>query len=763
MSRFTGAAYSWATVAISVAVLGCDTTGTGPAVTAKPAASPVIAEGAPATRLASSGPRRGAQLGAPQLVKITPDGREVLFLKMTSPASGQALYVFDLATGAERVLLTAEKLVGSTAATRPATAPPPEGGTRRGRGGAPGVMAGIAQYLMSLDGSTLIVTAAGRQFTVDRATLASREITGIPTRLGYKLSADGKTIAFHRDSEVWSLDLTTMSEHQLTRGAGGNISFGVAEFVSQEEFDRRDGFWLAADGKHLAYQRTDTTGMEVLTAEDVTHQEAAPYVSPYPRPGKRNADVRLFISATSGSGRAAECTWDHDKYPYLAQASWSEPGAPLTVVLFNRLQTELVVMGFTERGGEGKLLHRETDPAWVNLTSPAWLAGGRKFLWLTERNGSNQLELHDVASGRATVLTTPEFGFQSVLGSDASAGVAYVTAGQMGEAPRVYRVPLDPAKGQPELVTAAPGTHAMTFARAGGTWLDMANLDGKTTWEVHSAGNGKAGELGSMTLPVIGGGPNVEIGWIDAIDPALRGIKYHYAVVRPRDFDASKKYPVIVSVYAGPSVTVVREDKRAYVRDQLMADRGAIVVMLDGRGTPGRGRDWERCIKGNLIDIQLTDQVAGLKALCAKYPEMDAGRVGVHGWSFGGYFSAMAAMRRPDVFKVAVAGAPVAAWEDYDTAYTERYLDLPENNPAGYRASSVLTYCKDLRVPLLIIHGTADDNVYLMHSMKIVRALIDAGKDFDFLPMPGSHHGPGDPATSARVNQKTTDFLFSHL
>jgi dipeptidyl-peptidase-4 len=199
------------------------------------------------------------------------------------------------------------------------------------------------------------------------------------------------------------------------------------------------------------------------------------------------------------------------------------------------------------------------------------------------------------------------------------------------------------------------------------------------------------------------------------------------------------------------------------VLQQWLADQGFIVVWLDGRGTPRRGREWERVIKHNMIDVPLEDQVAGLAALGEKYAEMDLTRVGITGWSFGGYFSAMAAMRRPDVYQAAVAGAPVCDFRDYDTHYTERYMGLPEENKAGYDASSVLTYCKDLSVPLLIIHGTADDNVYFLHSLKMTEELFRAGRKFEFLPLAGFTHMVPDPEVTIRLQSRIAAFFKQHL
>jgi dipeptidyl aminopeptidase/acylaminoacyl peptidase len=238
--------------------------------------------------------------------------------------------------------------------------------------------------------------------------------------------------------------------------------------------------------------------------------------------------------------------------------------------------------------------------------------------------------------------------------------------------------------------------------------------------------------------------------WFDAV------------VIRPRSFERGRKYPVILSVYAGPTTTVVRANPREYLRDQWMADQGYIVVSLDGRGTPGHGRAWERAIKGNLIEIALADQVAGLKALGEKYPEMDLSRVGVTGWSFGGYFTVMATLMRPDIFRCGVAGAPVTDWLDYDTHYTERYMDLPAANPEGYRKTSALTYAPDLKRPLLLIHGLTDDNVYVMHTLKLADALYRAGRPFDLLPLTGTHL-MSDPVQTLRLWTRIIDFFNAHL
>jgi len=238
---------------------------------------------------------------------------------------------------------------------------------------------------------------------------------------------------------------------------------------------------------------------------------------------------------------------------------------------------------------------------------------------------------------------------------------------------------------------------------------------------------------------------------------------YWTAVVRPRNFDKSKKYPVIVDVYGGPHHQQVVAAMRNWLLPQWLADQGFIVVSVDNRGTPGRGDDWEDAVYQKFGSVPLEDQVAGLKALGKKHPEVDLKRVGIHGWSFGGYMSALAVLKRPDVYKAAVAGAPVTDWEDYDTHYTERYLGLLPESKKAYEEASLLPLAPKLERPLLLVHGTADDNVYFRHTLRLSNALFRAGKDFELLPLPGLTHMVPDPVVTQRLHSRIARFFQTHL
>ena len=281
------------------------------------------------------------------------------------------------------------------------------------------------------------------------------------------------------------------------------------------------------------------------------------------------------------------------------------------------------------------------------------------------------------------------------------------------------------------------GLDSATFAKDGSAYV----LTSTTTRQmpqatVFSADDKPLGDLPSVAEdpPFL---PNVSIQKVGA------GAGFYTAIVRPRNFDAKKRYPVLLYVYGGPTALMVQSGMGNWLLAQWLADQGFIVAVVDNRGTPYRSLEWERAVYGKFGSVPLDDQVQGLRALGEKFPEMDLERVGVYGWSFGGYMSALSVLRRPDVFKAAIAGAPVADWEDYDSHYTERYLGLPKDNAEAYKAASLLTYAAELKRPLLLVHGTADDNVYFRHSLKLADALFREDRVFDLLPLSGiTHRGP---------------------
>lgn len=517
--------------------------------------------------------------------------------------------------------------------------------------------------------------------------------------------------------------------------------------------DRHEGFWWSPDSQAIAYQETDNAEVESRYIADPLHPETQPAKNFYPRSGTKNAKVRLGI--VSRAGRTTRwIEWDREKYPYLARVVWEQAAAPLTILVQNRAQQEQLLLGVDPMLATHELL-REKDSAWLNLDSkpmPVWFKDGQQFLWTTERNGTWQVELHSGDGALVRAVTPADFNLDQFIDLNEADRSIVVAGGPDSRERHLFRVPLD-NNAEPKRLTREPGRHNAVFGDAKDQLLHRFDLlDGHSGWEIlRTADGSKIAALPSVAERP-SSVPKVELTRTSGPRPM------DAAIVRPRAFAKDKHYPVILDVYAGPHHKQVMAQADRYMIDQWMADRGYIVVAIDGRGTPGHGREWERAIRGNLIDVALEDQITGLQALAQQEAAMDLKRVGVVGWSFGGYFSAMAIMRKPEVFRCGVAGAPVVTWENYDTYYTERYLGLPSENEQGYKASNVLTYVANLRQPLLLIHGLTDDNVYPQHSMQLADALFRAGKPFNFLPLLGTHM-VSEPMQRLRRQQRIMEFF----
>jgi dipeptidyl-peptidase-4 len=695
--------------------------------------------------------------GHPHSFRITPDADAVLFLRSGPRSFVNDLWMLDVATGQERVLLTAEQILQGAEEQLSA-----EERARRERMRM--ASRGIAAFDLSPDGRTLLVPLSGRLFLVDRARSgqkgAVRELVssgGFP--IDPRFSPDGTKIAVVRDGNLWVIDVASGRERRLTTRPHEHIEYGTAEFVAQEEMNRYEGFWWSPDSRSLLVQITDTSGVEQMHILDPMHPEQAPHQAPYPRAGMPNAVVELALVPAAG-GPMRRVRWDRERYPYLATVRWSA-GAPITLLVQDRLQQEEALLAIDPQTLATKTLLVERDPAWLNLDQdvPRWIAGGRWFLWTSERSGERRLELRARDGSFVRTLIPEGFGYQGLVAVDERSGTLWVTASAEPTEMHVWRVALEGDEA-PQRMTTERGIHEAVVAANGSIWVHTARtLDGRRS-TVRSAGGEEVAAIRSVAeVPPFS--PNVTIEEVG--DRAFRA-----AIVRPRNFDASRLYPVLVHVYAGPGVRYVTAERDRWLLNQYFADHGFVVVTFDGRGTPGRGRAWERAIRGDLITVPLEDQVAALRACAAMHPEMDLERVGIYGWSFGGYFAAMAVLRRPDVYRAAVAGAPVSEWRDYDTHYTERYLGLPE--PEGedgpYRRSSLLTAAAQAegeQRPLLVVHGTADDNVYFSHAIKLSDALFRAGRAHEFLPLAGLTHMVPDPQVTTRLQNRILAHFRTHL
>lgn len=700
---------------------------------------------------------RGFMLGRPTQAQPTPDGRAVLFLRSSPRTPNNALYRFDVATGKTEALLTpADLLKGQKESVSAAE--------RAQRERQRIATSGFTHFVLSDDGQQLLLALSGQLYLLRLDTRAVTSLKTARPALNPALSPDGTKVAYVHDRDLYVYDLKRERERRLTHATDPAISNGVAEFVAQEEMARVEGFWWAPDNRSLAYEQVDNRGVEKLVIPDVAHPEQAPTETYYPRAGHPNAKVKLGIIGVGG-GATTWVDWDTQRFPYLTRVVW-QPRAPLTLLVQARDQKGEQLLA-ADGHGRTRMLVEEHDDTWLSLdpTLPVWLPDGSGFLWSASHDDGLVLELHGADGRLVRPLSTRAENYvvsqvahapTGLVHLDGARRIAWFVGAPTAPERQIFRVSLD--GGAPIPVTRGEGVHLARFAPHGhSVWVEEVvtpTAMSRTLVHRDQGGDRVIGELPSVAEapPFMSKEERLQVG----------ALKYWAAVVRPQNFDARQKYPVIVDVYAGPGVQKVMAAP-ALMR-QWMANQGAIVVSFDGRGTTARGRSWERYIAGD-FSRTIDDQVAALQALGKRYPQLDLTRVGITGWSFGGYEAALAVLKRGDVFRVAAAGAPVVDWHDYDTYYTERYLGLPQENPAGYAASSLLTYAGKLFRPLLVIHGTSDDNVYFFHSLKLANALFrdGAAAHFSFLPLVGFTHMVPDPSVKERLETRIMSFLLESL
>jgi dipeptidyl-peptidase 4 len=684
-------------------------------------------------------------LGRPTHAVPTSDGKSVIFLRALSAQDRtNALYEFNTVTRETSILVTPDELLRGTTEHLSV-----EERARRERSRT--MVGGITSLKLARDSSLIVFSLNGKVFVLNRGDGRAAQLeTGDQPVIDPTISPDGQHAAYVRNHNLFVYDLHTRQEQAITTDGTDLKSYGTAEFVAQEEMGRTSGYWWLPDSRSIVYQVNDNSRVEVWNLADPAYPENPPTPTRYPRPGKPNVSVRLALVSIEQPETARSIEWDHDKYPYLVRVTPSEYG-PLTITVETREQHDLALLLVDPATGQTRTLIEEHDPAWVNIDQqmPWWLPGG-KFLWTSERQGAWELQLHRPDGQLEKVLLPPDAHYQRLGG--VTANEIFFLASEDPGKHELWRAALDGTGAK----MVADGVHAVEF----GEHQDSIYID--TVETPKSLAKSFVRRLDGTTiseLPSIAEDPP----YYPRLEFTITNDNpvFHAAIVRPRDFAPNKKYPVIIDVYGGPGYNKVTQTAKGYLMNQWLADQGFIVVSIDGRGTPGRGRDWERAIYLKLGEIPLADQVTGLRALGLVYPEIDLDHVGITGWSFGGYLSALAALRQPGVFKAAVAGAPVTDWLDYDSHYTERYLGLPGQEI--YAAASLLESASRLERPLLLIHGTADDNVYLRHTLKFIDQLERSGRAFEFLPLRGSTHMVLDPVSRQQVEKRTAKFFHEHL
>ena len=574
-------------------------------------------------------------------------------------------------------------------------------------------------------------------------------------------SPDGSRVAYVKKSDLWTLERATGVETRLTTTGTEHAFNGKLDWVYEEELANRRGgrsYEWAPDSSAIAYLRLDESRVPAFPVVDFTPVNGKVLPQRYPKAGDPNAIPSVHVVDLAGRETASFAPAPDDVY-VAPELAWTADGKQVCFLLLDRPQTALDVFLLPRAGGTPKKLLTESDAAWINAIEPPHFLADGTFLFRSERTGFLHLYRYAADGALRNAVTRGAWMIDGPWAVDEKAGLVWFTATEKDARERhVYRAKLDGTGFQ--RVTQEHGSHSLTLSPGGGRFVSTySNVTTPPKTAVYEAAGALAAVLDDAPGPfsdyVLG---SVEMGSFKGSDGTL----FYTRLVKPADFDPAKKYPAIVVVYGGPHAQLVQDRWGAASSvDHYLASKGFLVWTMDNRGSWGRGHAFETPLLRNMGAQELKDQLEGVSELTKK-PFVDASRLGITGWSYGGYMTLFAVTHTNGTFKCAMAGAPVTDWKFYDSIYTERYMKRPKENAEGYKAASPLEAAKNLSAKLLVMHGTSDDNVHMQNSIDFIDELMKARKDFVFVPLPRQQHGPRKEALLYR-NQRLAEWFEKNL
>jgi dipeptidyl-peptidase-4 len=701
---------------------------------------PLLAEKKPVTLESISARNPRAEAGGPPT--WAPDGKRFIYTK------GKQVMLYDVPARSEKELFSLDPLEAAAVKTDE-----PKGFDWTNR------RVAEQQIQWSPSGKELLISVKGDVFLwrFDTGKWDQLTTTSVAER-DAKLSPDGTHVAFRREHDLYVLDVATRAVTRLTDSGSSTLLNGELDWVYPEELDLGTAFWWSPDSRSIAYMQLDSGREMIYPQSDLTGLRATAEPERYPQAGTPNAIVRVGVVAAKGGPTRWMDLGDRTDQ-LIARVWWTPDSAALAIERLNRVQNQLELLRTDASTGASKVLIHEEDRYWINHADKIdYLKDGR-FLWPSERDGFRHLYLYAPDGKLIRQLTKGNWQVTELAGVDESRGVVYIVSTEASPVERqFYSLPL--AGGAMHRITQTPGTHTISMGPTAEYYLDTySSLTSPTRRTLHTASGAEWAVYREADRKVL---DEYEILPTEIVTvKAADGTMFYARLIKPAGFEAGMKYPAIVMVYGGPGAQTVRDSWSGATWDQALAHRGFAIWQLDNRGSAGRGHAFETPLYHQTGRTELADQREGINWLIAQ-GFVDPARIGLYGWSYGGYMTLYSVLNAPDVFRAAIAGAPVTSWRNYDTIYTERYMGLPEENPEGYKKSSPQEYAANLKTRLLMVHNFEDDNVLFQNTIQMTTAFERAGKLFDMIVYPQKAHGVTGPLRR-HLLEKCTDFFEKNL
>jgi dipeptidyl-peptidase 4 len=683
-------------------------------------------------------------LDLPRGFQHAPDGKTMTYLASESHDETMSLFSFDPATGKRDVLVHAKDF-GEANAPRSR-----EEELRRERQRERAE--GVTSHIWAKRAKLLVLPHGGDIWVRDPAG-AVKQLTKTPDpEIDPKPCDGGERIAFVRKGELWSIDVATGREAMLSTPAKQEgVTHGLSDFVAQEELGEQSGHFWSPKCDRIVMLEVDDRPVDKVPV--LGYRGAADLMMQrYPRAGTKNPIVRAGIVDVA-TKRTTWLAWPKDQpEQYIGRFTWAPDGETLYAQTLTRDQKKLALVRIDPKTGQTTPIVEETSPAWVTF-SPIKVLKDTVILTST-KTGHRHIEVRSRKDGALVkTLTSGDWDVDALAAADETR-VLFTATKESPIERHLYAASM--SGGEPQKLTDEPGVHAIKADEAGASWVDVHSATNRPP-RVVFVQDGKKTEIARAEDPEIAA---LDLRPVEHVTIPVDGETLHGALLKPRK--VTGRHPVVVMVYGGPESQTVWNSWSPRLLWQHLADRGFVVFALDGRGTGGRGRGLSQKVHKQLGKLELEDQVAGA-AWLSKQPFVDPLRIGIYGHSYGGFMAALAMLDGKGVFKVGVAGAPVTDWSLYDTGYTERYMETPQSNAAGYAASDLSKKAATLSGRLFLIHAMMDENVHYAHTAKLIDALIAAEKPFDLLVLPGERHGTRAPAAKVYVPERVAQYFATHL